>query len=105
MLLDFKPRIPKQAHKLLQRIAPEMAEEYIVTAPEKLERRHRDEEIRARRRLGDVFIQQAPVVLDMFQYIHHEHQVGFRVRADPAIADRFARVDLIPFGFVVWVHA
>ena len=50
----------------------------VVAAPQGLERRNRDVEIRPVGRTLDVLAQQSEVIGDMLKDVHHEVQIGVR---------------------------
>ena len=71
-----RPASRSAALDLGQAVAPLVLEEDVVAAPQEAEGRHRHQEMRAGRHLGRVVADQAHVVVDMLQHVHHQHEVA-----------------------------
>lgn len=88
--LHRKPGHPNNRLDIKQRVAAAVCEEHVVAAPEEPESRNRDGESRVGPRLRGVFAQQADIVVDVLEHVHHQHQIRCRFVDAATEAQRLA---------------
>ena len=73
---DLQAGVAHRRLDLAQPIAPLVLEEDVVAAPQEAEGGHRRQEMRAGRHLGGVVADEAAIVVDVLQHVHHQHEVA-----------------------------
>jgi hypothetical protein len=102
---DLEPRRCDQRLDLRERVAPLVAEEDVVPAPQEPKRGHGDDNGRSPRNPGHVLGQQLSIVGDVLEDIHQQQAVGIDRPARPPEPQRLARHDLVAVVLVAGVDA
>jgi hypothetical protein len=76
-----------------------------VAAPQEAEGGHRHQEVRTGRHLGGVVVDEAAIVVDVLQHVHHQHEVAVGRAGVAAVEDGLAAFAVVAVARIADVHA